>query len=126
MATPDTYSTEGNRGNAGLPNPFLFSENSGNPPSQTNDTNVDAPEHLIDNYPLPNFGGSFVPEPVPILDFDGEPEKSPPSEAPYTRPETEKEAALSYSSGTPLRGIKLFSAVFAELSHQLGKEFSTA
>lgn len=28
--------------------------------------------------------------------------------------------------GTPLKGLKLFSAVFAELTQELGKEFTTA
>ena len=41
--------------------------------------------------------------------------------------ETEEGAALSNSSGVPLQGIKLFNAVFAELTQKhLAKEFSTA
>jgi len=87
-------------------------------------SNPETRRQLLADYPA--LRSIFLPPPVPILDADGEPEISPPSEPLAPQLEADTGAALSYSSEAPLRGIKLISAVFDELSKHLGKEFSSA
>jgi hypothetical protein len=119
------------RQDALLPNPFLISGNEPSP-SHQNGTKFDPAQNsasarsTIDVIPAPDFGSVFLPNPVPILDFDGVTETLSPPETPSPNLENEKRDARSYSGDVPLRGIKLFSAVFAELSKHLGKDFSTA
>ena len=143
MASPDTSSTEGGgrRSSAILPNPFIVSENPRAPvpadtsSSQTNGTENGAPgpapnletrRRLLAEYPAPDFGGGLLPQPIPILDFDGEPETSSQLTALHPTSEETDGVGLPPSISSQLRGIKLFGAVFSELSKQLGKDFSAA
>jgi hypothetical protein len=125
MGSPKLASTDDEgRSRALLPNPFLIHE--------ANETNVDptgpltlsspSKRSVLDNYPAPDFASGFLPQPIPILEYDGEPEFSSPLEA--LAPNAKAEDTATH--GIELRGIKLFSVVFSELSKQLGKEFSTA
>src|SRR5262249_27804566 len=117
MVGPSTSPEEGRgRRSPVLPNPFLVSENPldadlGSP--QTNGS-VDAVGHalsstqqLLENA-APDFGGDYLPVPIPILDFDDESEFSQPEDF-SPKAEIENGSAPTFQ----LRGIKLFSAVFA-------------
>jgi len=120
--TPQTNSNESSK-----PSPVLTTRSyaqAGGSPRVVMRSNPETRRQLLADYPA--LRGFFLPQPVPILDFDGEPEHSPPLEPLSPEVESKKGVALPHSSGPPLRGIKLLSAVFDELSKHLGKEFSSA
>jgi hypothetical protein len=149
MVSPDATSTEADgRHEVADANPVINSDESCGAP-QTNSKEISKPDAILTtrHYAIgsgrlvthsnsetrrqlladyPELRSFLLPQPIPIPNFDGEPEISPPPEPLPPESELETVDAPSYSSDVPLRGIKLFSAVFDELSKHLGKEFSSA
>ena len=125
MGSPEFASTDDDgRSSALLPNPFLVHDTNETKLDPTAAQSLSSPPNrsVLDNYPAPDFVSGFLPQPIPILEYDGEPEFSPQLES--LAPSAKVEDGATH--GIELRGIKLFSAVFSELSKQLGKEFSAA
>ena len=146
MTDPVKDVSEGNdRLQAILPNPFIVSEAHVQPLPVTPVGRTISPGNYSNQFPqsqsqklvlqentrgflanyLPNFAGE-LPQPIPILDYDDQPQTPLQSEPPTPKFAVE-DGAIAAPKATPqLRGIGLIGAVFNELSKRLGTEFSTA
>jgi hypothetical protein len=147
MTDPEKAPTHGiDRLQAVLPNPFIVSaETRGDEPQVSspiqilgfNESSSQPFEYANPNLPLadnaagllaayiPDFGGG-LPQPIPILDYDDQPQTPLQSEPPSSKFDLEDGAVASSKVTPQLRGIGLIGAVFNVLSKQLGTEYSTA